>query len=397
MASAFTGGWPATSQAPALTLPLAGIDFAPPATNSEDSVPDTPRSDSGTWSAEAWEELLRRHEHPESAREALQEGQEEAGPSEDSEVMRSQSESASPGRTLAARLRNDLSVLVEVERRMWLATRAEIERAKGDDEAALCVICLDRMELSSAVRMECGHCIHIDCAVKSERHAMQLHGYFACPHCRRTVSFLRGKMISGRREISTFNTCPEKGIVARLSANQIKSNSLLSGILAFALDVNKDDFALGERDGSVSVEPAAADSLKYSSAQDNSLRGTARVVRLEVSELSREWATGSRRLFHERTARLQQQNATAISSLLSHLREGRQHYGIDIYDLSGPQDHQEGDGEERGSERQRSVCQKLKRSRCMCLAISFFSVVLFVILVSLVYLSNLFWDNLLKS
>ena len=120
-------------------------------------------------------------------------------------------------------------------------------------------------------------------------------------------------------------------------------------------------------------------------------------MRLEVSELSREWARGSRRLFLERTARLQQQNATAISSLLSHLREGRQHYGIDIYDLSGPQDHQEGDGEERGSERQRSVCQKLKRSRCMCLAISFFSVVLFVILVSLVYLSNLFWENLLKS
>ena len=286
----------------------------------------------------------------------------------------------------------DLSVLVEVERRMWSATGPEIERAKGEDEEAVCTVCLDRMESSSSARMECGHCLHKDCAFASERHALQSHGLFACPHCRRTVSFLRVKTIHGGREISALSTCPDNARLAAASAREIKSNCLLRWILNDVLDVNKDDSALGNRDDSVSVV-ATAGFPAYSYAHDCSLRGTPRVLQLEMSVCypsalhkleSGGWRFGvyeddphtrfgpsdadRRGLRNARIAWRPQQFADRIfepvvSSASNFTREAQ----------AQEEAHQAGDRGpvEEGAESQPSACQTLIMRACWCLGISF--------------------------
>ena len=283
---------------------------------------------------------------------------------------------------------DDLSVLVEVERRMWSATGPEIERVKGEDEAAVCAVCLDRMESSSSARMECGHCVHKDCAFASERHALQSHGLFACPHCRRTVSFLCVRMIYGGREISALSTCPDNARLAAASAREIKSNRLLSWILNDVLDVNKDDFALGNRDDSVSVA-ATTGFPTISYAHDCSLRGTPRVLRLEMSACyasalhkleSEGWRFGvyeddprtrfgppdaTRRGLHNarppRNGFADRIFESGVSSASNFTREGQE------------QANQAGDRgpEEEGAESQPSACQTCKMRACWCFGISF--------------------------
>ena len=108
-----------------------------------------------------------------------------------------------------AKRANDSVVLVELERRIWSATDAEIKRVKGEAEEATCAICLDNMQAESSVRMECGHCSHTSCALASERHAILNRSHFRCPECRCAVSLVCATFLAGGHAISRLNTSPD--------------------------------------------------------------------------------------------------------------------------------------------------------------------------------------------
>jgi len=103
----------------------------------------------------------------------------------------------------------DSFVLVEVERGMWRASESDLARNAGvvsGEEEHSCAICLEHMDSQSSVVMRCGHCIHIKCALISERHEILDKALHLCPECRGDVSFTRVIFVSAGRQVLRLDT-----------------------------------------------------------------------------------------------------------------------------------------------------------------------------------------------
>jgi hypothetical protein len=122
----------------------------------------------------------------------------------------------------------DSYVVLELERRMWEASEADLEltRSRNADEAdtaemengVSCAICLEGMKLATSVSLQCGHCFHRACAQKSEKHAMLEKGHYECPECRESVSFVRAVLFTKDEEIVRLETAPTKRTDTHMSA-----------------------------------------------------------------------------------------------------------------------------------------------------------------------------------
>ena len=106
-------------------------------------------------------------------------------------------------------------VQVELERRMWSSTSADISRATDStDRVATCAICLDEMDHVSCVTFPCGHSLHKSCAQTSEKYSILDNGCYLCPECREDVSFLRVIFISSDHEVWRTDTSSSTSAVA---------------------------------------------------------------------------------------------------------------------------------------------------------------------------------------
>ena len=106
-------------------------------------------------------------------------------------------------------------VQVELERRMWSSTSADISRATDStDRVATCAICLDEMDHVSCVTFPCGHSLHKSCAQTSEKYSILDNGCYLCPECREDVSFFRVIFISSDHEVWRTDTSSSSSAVA---------------------------------------------------------------------------------------------------------------------------------------------------------------------------------------
>ena len=124
-------------------------------------------------------------------------------------VVRTQfgSDSAADSRAVEG---DDVTVVIDLVRKVWIADESDIARERGDhaEELALCPICLEPMFSGRAVVTSCSHCFHIGCCRKSESVSIGASGFWACPSCREPITTIHARTVKAGTSVGKWTPYP---------------------------------------------------------------------------------------------------------------------------------------------------------------------------------------------
>jgi len=167
---------------------------------------------------------------------------------------------------------DDVTVVIDLVRKVWIADESDIARERGDhaEELALCPICLEPMFSGRAVVTSCSHCFHIGCCRKSESVSIGTAGFWACPSCREPITTIHACTVKGGHVSGKMDTTPLPGNAPNLTY-VLKRNPAMQSVVRNL--VLLEDYVVGcRRKGPAGVafglQPASIESVQKSIVRD---------------------------------------------------------------------------------------------------------------------------------
>eukprot|EP00960_Hanusia_phi_P038959 753676-Hanusia_phi.AAC.12 len=103
-------------------------------------------------------------------------------------------------------------VVLEIERRLWLASEQDLRRCSAEGEqSSVCPVCLEEMLFGESVVTACNHCFHIDCCRTSESVGVRDRGYWCCPSCREVITLVKSTTVQNSAITLQLDTDPSNG------------------------------------------------------------------------------------------------------------------------------------------------------------------------------------------
>mmetsp|Transcript_29104 Transcript_29104/g.46820 ORF Transcript_29104/g.46820 Transcript_29104/m.46820 type:complete len:481 (-) Transcript_29104:331-1773(-) len=167
---------------------------------------------------------------------------------------------------------DDVTVVIDLVRKVWIADESDIARERGDqaDDLASCPICLEPMFSGRAVVTSCSHCFHIGCCRKSESVSIGTSGFWACPSCREPITTIHARTVKGGHVSGKMDTTPLPGNAPNLTY-VLKRNPAMQSVVRNLLLL--DDYVVGCRGKgpagvAFGLQPASIESVQKSIVRD---------------------------------------------------------------------------------------------------------------------------------
>eukprot|EP00277_Geminigera_cryophila_P013196 CAMPEP_0179459318 /NCGR_PEP_ID=MMETSP0799-20121207/42678_1 /TAXON_ID=46947 /ORGANISM="Geminigera cryophila, Strain CCMP2564" /LENGTH=473 /DNA_ID=CAMNT_0021261069 /DNA_START=411 /DNA_END=1832 /DNA_ORIENTATION=+ len=171
-----------------------------------------------------------------------------------------------PGADSRAGDSDDVTVVIDLVRKVWIADESDIARERGDqaDDLASCPICLEPMFSGRAVVTSCSHCFHIGCCRKSESVSIGTSGFWACPSCREPITTIHARTVKGGHVSGEMDTTPLPGNAPNLTY-VLKRNPAMQSVIRNLLLL--EDYVVGSRgkgpaDVAVGLQPATIETVQ---------------------------------------------------------------------------------------------------------------------------------------